>query len=134
MGITINMKASEELLKKLTGLNILQYSGKIHKDSFLQVGLDFSPVKVIAPQILNGPHFIDWISSKGWPEGYIPIAVYSPENSEQEEIFMEASSSDTEEFFVIKQDEKNYPVFMWSHSSGLDKWAESIEIFINELR
>jgi hypothetical protein len=40
---------------------------------------------------------MDWISSKGWPEGYIPIAVYSPKNSEQEKIFMEASSSEAEE-------------------------------------
>jgi len=128
------MTASEDLLNKLKGLNIHQHSGKIHKDSFLQVGLDFSPVKIIAPQILNGSHFMDWISRKGWPEGYIPIAVYSPENDEQEEIFMEAASSETEEFFVIKQDDKNYPVFMWSHSAGLDKWADSIEIFIDELR
>lgn len=134
MGITINMKANKELLKKLEDLNTHQYSGKIHKDSFLQVELDFSPVKVIVPQILNGPHFNDWIRSKGWPEGYIPLAIYSPNNEEQEEIFMEASSSETEEFFVIKQDDEKFPVFMWSHSAGLDKWADSIEIFISELR
>jgi hypothetical protein len=134
MGMTINMKANTALLKKLEELDIQQYSGKIHKDSFLQVGLDFSPVNIIAPQILDGPHFSDWIGSKGWPEGYIPLAVYSPDNEEQEEEFMEASSSEAEEFFVVKQDEENYPVFMWSHSAGLDKWAESIEVFIDELR
>ncbi|MBL4650475.1 MAG: hypothetical protein JKY03_12155 [Aureispira sp.] len=133
MGITINMKANDLLLKRLKELNIHQHSGKIHKDSFLQIGLDFSPVKILAPQILNGPHFKDWIRSKGWPEGYIPLAIYSPDNEEQEEIFMNASSSEAEEFFVIKQDDKNYPVFMWSHSAGLDKWAESIEVFIAEL-
>jgi len=133
MGITINMKASNELLAKLAELNIERYSGKIHKDSFLQVGLDFSAVKIIAPQILNGPHFCDWISTKGWPEGYIPLAIYSPDNEDQEEILINASRSEVEEFFVVKQDEENYPVFMWGHSAGLDKWADSIEDFLTEL-
>jgi hypothetical protein len=55
-------------------------------------------------------------------------------NPEKEKIFMKASSSETEEFFVTKQDDKNYPIFMWSHSAGLYKWTESIEIFIDELR
>lgn len=89
---------------------------------------------MIVPQILNGPHFNDWISSKGWPEGYIPLAIYSPDNDDQEEIFMDASTSDTDEFFVINQDEQNYPIYVWSHSAGLDKWADSIEVFIKELK
>ncbi|QFR39316.1 hypothetical protein A9Q91_03710 [Candidatus Gracilibacteria bacterium 28_42_T64] len=127
------MKADNELLEKLVECKTEEYSGKIHKDSFLQIGLDFSAVKVIAPQILNGPHFMDWIGSKGWPEGYIPLAVYSTTNDEQEEILMDASRSDSEEFFAVKQDEESYPVYMWSHSAGLSKRADSLEEFLGEL-
>ena len=133
MDNTFNMQANDALLKKLEAVNIKQFIGKIHKDSYLQVGLDFYGVDVIGPQILSGAHFSDWVNSKGWPEGYVPLAIYSPDNDEQEEIFMDASGSDTEEFFAINQNDPNYPVFMWNHSAGFDKWASSIEVFLKEL-
>ena len=49
MEISINMKASEELLNKLKGLNIHQHSGKIHKDSFFTSWIRFLACKGYCP-------------------------------------------------------------------------------------
>jgi hypothetical protein len=47
---------------------------------------------------------------------------------------MRASLSESEEFFAVTPDDKRYPVFICIHSAGLDKWADSLETFITEVR
>ncbi len=130
----VNVKASKEYLKKIKDLDIKQYSGKIHKKTYLEVALDFSDAGSLASNITDGNNFGDWLSYKGWPKGYIPLAMYNPIDKKQESIFWDVSESIAEEFLAIDQNDPNFPVYGWCNDAGFEKWYDSIEDFLGEFK
>lgn len=134
MSDTINFIRTKEYIKKIEDLNMQQYSGKIHKTTYLDVALNFGNADTLAYHIIDGNNFGDWIFDQEWPKGYIPFAIYDPQNEAQEKIFWDVSESVAEEFLAIDQNDPNFPVYGWSNDAGFEKWYDSIESFLKEFK
>jgi hypothetical protein len=109
------------------------FTGRASRHTLVPVPLAFGPPDEAVAQIRAHDHLRDWLRRNRWPEKMVPFAWLAPVSKRDEELWTEASPSETEQFFAVDQEDRHCPVYTWTPDAGFERIADSLEVFLEEL-
>jgi hypothetical protein len=112
-----------------------EHDGKHSPSSFLSLPLRFDDPERLHTEIVGSFDHVegDWYADH---PHYRALAVYEPSSPEDEEVWIEANPSETEEFFVVDSSDPDCPVLLWTHDTpftNMDRIADNLDDFLDAL-